>query len=656
MAESGFEHDVFMMICTAGHVDHGKTQLVRMLTGCNTDRLKTEQERGLTIELGFAPCILGDGLCVGIVDVPGHEKFIKNMVAGVSGIEMTILVIAANDGIMPQTIEHLHIMELLGVSHGIVALTKTDLVSGERVQEVTGEIGALLDGTFMEGAPVCPVSSETFDGYPEFYTVLVANIQKLSKRKRSGVFRMPVAHVFTQKGFGIVVMGVPVDGTIGIGTQVEIVPGGQTGKVRAIQQFLRDTDAGEYGQCLALNIPEFSKKPPVRGQVVCLPGYLEPGHSFHARITAVHGLQIPLRNAEEVKFHTGTVEETGKIYLLEDDILREGKTGLATVVTSNPVVAAVHDRFIIRRPSPAATVAGGEILAVSQEAKKPRKRFIVDRLAAYTTFLQGIDPMSAGGMEKRCEYFLLQECAGEAPLHAVSKWTLLAPETALYCLSRLIEQKKVLQPGPDSYIHADRYATILKEVERRLERAVSEEGMLNITLTALQQGADWSPQLLKKIQDDLRQKNLIQRRGNTLILETAVEQLSDRDRCLMEKIVKTYEETGFVSPRPDELPGLLGDSQNNIERLVDYLCSRNRLIRLSKNVIIDHDAFVRAQEIVVNIISRDDVLDSAEFKLHIGSTRKYALAILDFLDARRVTVRAGNNRTLNPDFKRNLIT
>ena len=180
--------------------------------------------------------------------------------------------------------------------------------------------------------------------------------------------------------------------------------------------------------------------------------------------------------------------------------------------------------------------------------------------------------------------------------------------------------------------------------------------MLNITLTAFQQGADCSPQLLKTIQDDLRRKNLIQRRGNTLILQTAVERLNDGDRRLMEKIVKTYEETGFGSPRPDELPGLLGDSHDRIERLVDYLCSRNRLIRLSKNVIIDHDTFIRSQEIVVNIISRDGVLDSAEFKLHIGSTRKYALAILDFLDARRVTVRAGNNRTLNPDFKRNLIT
>jgi len=179
--------------------------------------------------------------------------------------------------------------------------------------------------------------------------------------------------------------------------------------------------------------------------------------------------------------------------------------------------------------------------------------------------------------------------------------------------------------------------------------------MLNIELTALQQGTGWSPQLLKMIQDDLRRKNLIERRGSTLILETAVEQLSDSDRRLMEKIVGTYETTVFCSPRPDELPSLLGDSPDRIGRLVEYLCSCGRLIRLSKNVIVEHDTFIRAQELVVTIITRDGVLDSGEFKNHLGSTRKYALAILDFLDARRITVRSGNKRTLNPDYRRNLI-
>ncbi|MCX6999945.1 MAG: GTP-binding protein, partial [Candidatus Sumerlaeota bacterium] len=216
----GVNPEVIMMICTAGHVDHGKTALVRLLTGCNTDRLKIEQERGLTIELGFAPCYLGNNLCVGIVDVPGHERFIKNMVAGVSGIEMAALVIAADDGIMPQTVEHLQIMELLGVRRGMVALTKIDLVSREQVERRIREIGEFLVGTFLEGATICPVSSETLEGYDHFYHTLVDSIKKITVARRRGVFRMPVERVFSRPGFGFVVSGIPVDGAIQVGDEV----------------------------------------------------------------------------------------------------------------------------------------------------------------------------------------------------------------------------------------------------------------------------------------------------------------------------------------------------------------------------------------------------------------------------------------------------
>ncbi|HPS00559.1 MAG TPA: GTP-binding protein, partial [Candidatus Sumerlaeota bacterium] len=201
--------EVLMMLCTAGHVDHGKTSLVTLLTGCQTDRLKEEQERGLTIELGFAPCFLGGNHCVGIVDVPGHEKFVKNMVAGVSGIAMTLLVIAADDGIMPQTIEHFQIMDLLGVRHGMIALTKTDLVEPDVVEQRIQEIRGFFAGTFLDGVPICPVSSHTFEGYPEFYQTLLDEIGRAAHRPRPGVFRMPVEKVFTQEGFGSVVTGIP---------------------------------------------------------------------------------------------------------------------------------------------------------------------------------------------------------------------------------------------------------------------------------------------------------------------------------------------------------------------------------------------------------------------------------------------------------------
>jgi selenocysteine-specific elongation factor len=644
-----------MMICTAGHVDHGKTQLVKLLTGCNTDRLKEEQERGLSIELGFAPCYLGGNLCVGVVDVPGHEKFVKNMVAGVSGIEMTVLVIAADDGIMPQTVEHVEIMELLGVRKGMVALTKIDLVSPERVQEITAEIRAFLEGTFLRGCPICPVSSETFVGYPEFYETLVREIGNLKKRRSVGVFRMPVERVFTQKGFGAVVTGIPVEGTIEIGAEVEMVPGNETGKVRGIQRFLRDATQAEYGQCLALNIPDFSKRPPRRGQVLCAPGYLKTSCQFHVRLKVVAGLQNPLRNAEEIKFHTGTCEEAGKIYFFEEKQVAEGPPVLATVVLHNPVAAAAHDRFIIRRASPARTIGGGEILAIAQEEQRARKAEVLAQLKEFVAFFESVDLTSAEGIDKRTEYFLSREQRLGGTAKDVAWATLLPPDTARESLARLTEGGKVLPLADDYYIHSEVYRACLSDVEGRVQKASTEDKLLSVTISDLHRDLNWPSPVWNRIQQDLERGNLLQRRGDKFVLPTAVQGLGDADRDLMNQILAVYERTGFQSPRPDELPGILRAPQPRIERLLGHLCNEGQLIRLSPLVLLSRNWFKKAQDLVVKIIREKGLLNSGDFKHDIHSTRKYALAILDFLDSRRVTVRIGNDRKLTGDYQRYLI-
>jgi len=644
-----------MMICTAGHVDHGKTQLVKLLTGCNTDRLKEEQERGLSIELGFAPCYLGGNRCVGVVDVPGHEKFVKNMVAGVSGIELTVVVIAADDGIMPQTIEHVEIMELLGVRRGMVALTKTDLVSPERVCEITEGIRSFLDGTFLRGCPICAVSSETFEGYPEFYETLVREIQSLEKRRSVGVFRMPVERVFTQKGFGAVITGIPVEGTIEIGAEVEIVPGNQTGKVRGIQRFLRDATLGEYGQCLALNIPDFSKRPPRRGQVLCVPGYLKTSYQFHVRLKVVAALQNPLRNAEEIKFHTGTCEEAGKIYFFEEKQVAEGPPVLATVVLHNPVAAAVHDRFIIRRASPARTVGGGEILAVAREEERTRKAEVLQQLKEFVAFFEGVDRTSREGIDKRTEYSLSRDQRLGGTARDIARATLLPLDAVGESVSRLIEGRKVLPLADDYYIHSEIYRACLSDVEGRVQKASTQDKLLSVTISDLHRDLNWPAPLWNRIQEDLERGNLIQRRGDKFVLPKAVQGLDDADRDLMGRILAVYERSGFQSPRPDELPGLLGAAQPRIERLLGHLCNEGRLIRLSPLVILSRNWFKKAQDQVVTIIREKGLLNSGDFKHDIRSTRKYALAILDFLDSRRVTVRIGNDRKLTGDYSRYLI-
>jgi selenocysteine-specific elongation factor len=651
LLRAGTDSEVLMMVCTAGHVDHGKTQLVKLLTGCSTDRLKTEQERGLTIELGFAPCFLGGGASIGIVDVPGHERFVKNMVAGVSGIDMTLLVIAADDGIMPQTLEHFQIMELLGVPHGMVVLTKIDLVPEERLRQVTHDIRGFLNGTFMQESPICPVSSQTFEGYPEFYDALVSRAKAVSRPRSLGVFRMPVAHVFSKTGYGTVVTGIPIGGSVRVGDTVELVPGNRQGRVTAMQQFLRDTDSGECGQCLALNIPDFGRQPPIRGQMLGPPGWLEPATTFHVRLRAISGLSRPVRHAEEVRFHAGTSEVRGKIFLLEAEDMAGGGSCLATVVVTKPVAAAAFDRFIIRRLSPAVTIAGGEILSVYRGDKPLRKKALAARLNERSDSFQGMDPRTGAGAEKRTEDSLRHDHGDAASVDTIAREVLLKPDIVSQCISRLHESGRVLDLGAGSFIHAEVYRRHREDVEALLERAAAREGILSMTLNELRRNRDWTPRLWQRIQRDLELRGVIKREGDRVVLEAAARDMDADESRLVQRILTLYQEAGYHSPRPDELPERLSISPDESGRLLDLLCARKELVRLSKNVVLDYDSFRRAQDMVVALITEHGTLDSADFKQNIDSSRKYALAILDFLDSKGITVRSGNLRRLAPNYK-----
>lgn len=647
--------DVVMMVCTAGHVDHGKTRLVGLLTGCNTDRLKEEQERGLTIELGFAPCMLGGNLCVGIVDVPGHEKFVKNMVAGVSGIDLTILVIAADDGVMPQTAEHLQIMELLGVRHGVLALTKTDLAGPELTEQRVSEIAAFLEGTFLEGAPICPLSCETGDGVFDFYDVLVREIEALTTRRRRGVFRMPIERTFVQKGFGSVVTGIPVSGVIAIGGQVEIVPGNTSGRIRGIQRFLRDANEGGCGQCLALNISDTGRTELERGQVVCLPGYLRAASIFHVLFKAAPGIEPAVRHGEHIKFHSGTVEEPGRLYLLDKTQCSAGQTALGTVVLGRAIAAAVHDRYILRRPSPAITAGGGTILAITYGADRPRKQEILERLAEFVRVFDGLDADTEAFVDASVGYFLRVVCTTGAPVSDISKGVLLSIEDVGASLERLRAANEATELPGGWWVAREAYAACLDNVTKRIEEATQQQGALSLTLSELQKGLDWPAPLWRAIRASLESQNVISARGEKVLLSGAADTLSEADRGLAARILDLFVQSAFHSPRPDEVSQQLGASPAAIERLLEYLCNEGRLVRLNKNVIIEYNTFRKAQDMVVAIIQRDGTLDSAFFKDHIGSSRKYALAILDFLDARRVTVRYGNERKLAQNYQKNLL-
>ncbi len=651
----GMSPEVVMMMCTAGHVDHGKTELVKLLTGCETDRLETEKERGLTIELGFAPCFLGGDVAVGIVDVPGHERFVKNMVAGVSGIELGILVIAADDGIMPQTVEHLEIMQLLGVKNGIVALTKIDLVTEERVQTLKDDIAKFSQGTFLEDTPIYPVSSVTFEGYEAFYNGLVERIKNIAVSRRSGIFRLPVERTFTTKGFGMVITGVATEGKISVGDTVEAVPGGQAGRVRGMQCFLRDAHSGGQGQCLALNIPDFTRTPPERGDVLCIPGYLKAATIFHLDISAVSEIALPIRNAEEIKFHTGTSECPGKIFVLEGKTLEGGSRGLVTVMLHEPIAAAVHDRVIIRRPSPQETVAGGEILGVSYGEQRPRRAIILDRLTKYRSFLGDTKPKSEEGEQRRVEWCLKEEMRSGGTTADIAKAVLLPPDVVKAHVDELINQSKVRAAQDTYFIHSEAYEEFSARATKILSASDNDTPTLSIPVARVRDGLAVPAPVWNLVEADLQEHGIVKKVGNTFVLKGAEDTLSPEERTLLEGIERIYRDTGFQSPRPAEIPEKLSAPKEKVERLLEHLYNEHRLIRLDKKVVLSREHLKKAQDMVVDDIKEHGKLDSGNFKNAIGSSRKYALAILDYLDARGVTIRTGNERTLAPDYEKYML-
>ena len=363
---------------TAGHIDHGKTALIKFLTGCDTDHLKAEKERGMSIDLGFAPCTVSD-LEVGIVDVPGHENFIKTMVAGASGIDGAIFVIAADDGVMPQTHEHLDILTLLGVKYGIVALTKADCVDHQRIENVAAEIQDFLIGTFLEEAPILPVSGITGQGFDVFYEALKELVAKIEPKKTDGVFRMPVERTFSVKGYGTVVTGIPVAGSVKIGDQVTLFPQGVKGKIKAIQVYKRKSEIAMVGQCAAINIPRWEYDTIERGNVVTFGEYFKPEQWYLCNLKVLSDIKSPLKNGTKIKFHTGTSEIVATVYLLKDKTISAGDRCLVQVKLNEPLVAAPRDHFILRTLSPVQTIGGGMIIeALGGKLKRSDQHAVQD--------------------------------------------------------------------------------------------------------------------------------------------------------------------------------------------------------------------------------------------------------------------------------------
>ena len=623
---------------TAGHIDHGKTALVKLLTGCETDRLKEEKERGMSIDLGFAPCKIAD-LEVGIVDVPGHENFIKTMVAGAMGMDAVLLVVAADDGVMPQTREHLDILTLLGVKRGFVALTKTDRVDDEHRELVIELTRDFLRGTFLEDAPICPISSMTGDGFDGFYTTLCSLLESIQPRRLDGVFRLPVDRAFSATGFGTVLAGIPVCGSARVDDEVVLLPQGLEGRIRQIEVYGRGSEVVKAGQCAAINMRHWDTGKIHRGAVLTLPGYFEPHEWFVGHLRLLPEIKLVVKSGTRLKLHTGTAEVPVTIYLLEHDPMTAGDEALVQFRAPAGIVAGPGDPFILRLPSPARTIGGGMLVEGGSRRLKRTRSGLVEAAKDCAAAI--------GNDHQFVTHAVRTVAAGAIVSTELSAQTKVQPERLGEILADLIEQGTVIELQPGLHIHRDMLVDLndrmLECVERFHKESPESPG---IVIDELRDSVGLDRAVANALIARLRvEKRLVESKGRLALPEHSAE-FQGPDAEHSSRIDALFRENPFRPPGMEELRDKTGADEATVKRILNALRQQHKLVRVEGGLYFHHDAVEKAREILVDHFQKEERLESVKFKYLLDTTRKFALPLLDHFDHVGVTRRSGNTRYL----------
>ncbi|OGD18699.1 MAG: selenocysteine-specific translation elongation factor [Candidatus Aminicenantes bacterium RBG_16_63_16] len=624
-----------LIVGTAGHVDHGKSALVKALTGIDPDTLPEEKERGLTIELGFifmdAP---GYDRQIVFIDVPGHEKFVKTMVAGASHIDLALLVIAADEGVSVQTREHFDVLQLLGIPRGIVALTKSDLVEAGRLAALEGEVKSFLLGTFMEGAPVIPVSALTGTGLDGLKSAIRREGGLVPKREDRGIFRMPIDRLFIMQGFGTVVAGTVLGGEVRAGDDVEIYPDGLKTRVRGIHVHNRDVERSGIGRRTALNIRDIGKHLLRRGQCIAAPGSLEATNRLDARLSLLKRHGKDLKNRERVRVHVGTDEAVVRLSLLDRGILSPGDSAPAQLLLESPAVALPGDRFVIRALSPAMTIGGGVVLDASPPKHKREDAAVIEEIKKLE-----------GPLEDRLEGLLLR--SGFRPLKAADLARRLGykAEVIRGPLDGLAAGSKIKRIGADkdeAYLHAGAYdelakrliSQVKKQTETRAYRPLTPVAELRARFQKLTDGAAFAAVLA----DLIDQRVLIQR-DTGIGLPGIGPARGKKEQELMDRVEMAFKRAGFASPLEEDIQRKLGVNLGPFREIMRSLVEEKKLVRLDPKVTYHQATVQAAKEMVLTHLARHQSITIAELRTKLGLSRKYAHAILEFFDKTGLTRR-----------------
>jgi selenocysteine-specific elongation factor len=632
-----------IMLGTAGHVDHGKSALVKLLTGCETDTLAEEKQRGLTIDLGFAPCRLADDRIVGVVDVPGHVDFIRNMVAGAHGVDVVIFVVAADDGIMPQTREHLHILSLMGLRHGLVALTKIDLVEANRSQLVIEDLRRLLAGTFLANAPISPISNITGEGYENFFDALNQVVTACEDRSSAGVFRVWVEDVFTIRGPGTVITGIPSSGLVRIGDPLTLLPAGLAGHVRRMQVYGDDATEARAGECVALNLPELGHEQVRRGMVLCASDAVAPVTMAEAELRILDSVKGKVDDFVEAHLHVGTASVLARVAMLEGTEMTAGQRQMVQLRLAEPLPLVPGDRFVVRANLPAqdqiglATIGGGRILGVSNVRLRRMKSWTLNSLAARRDALD--DPA------RWCE-LMLRESGLPLPVSDLQKICLLRSEEMTAILEKLRADGRVVSLPGGTLTHS----AVVEAAAAKMLAAVTSFHTANPQRAGLAREELFSlvggpADICELAAASLASAKRIERQGVVFTQAGWSARITDRDQQLSERISEAFQGAGWAGPAASDLATTLSEPIARVEKIIKLLVEKAVLVRLDERLCIHHDALEAAKQEALRLFGQKRSFSTMEFRDALGVSRKHAVPLLDYLDKLRFTVRSGHDRT-----------
>lgn len=632
-----------VIIGTAGHIDHGKTTLIGALTGRNTDRLKEEKERGISIELGFTYFDLPSGRRAGIIDVPGHERFIKNMLAGAGGIDVVVLVIAADEGVMPQTREHLNILSLLQVKKGIIALTKKDMVDQEWLEMITEQIRDEVADSFLKDAKIIPVSSTTGDGLKELIAEIDSVTEVVEEKDTHEAFRLPVDRCFTITGFGTVVTGTLISGSITEGDKIEIYPRKTETRVRSIQVHEKNVKTAYAGQRVAINIANVKLDEIQRGDVLARPGCMEPTMMLDAKLKMLTGADKSIDNRDRLRLYHGTSEIMCRVVLLDREELKPGESAFVQLRLEEETACMKGDRFVIRTYSPMLTIGGGKILEPNPPKRKRFKEDVIEELKI----------KEQGNPAEVIERYLIQNSDKYPEKKTIIKASgNMSAELYEKIAAELLEKQLIreFKLGDETYVLHIKY---LKDVETKLTELLEAyhrrnplKGGISKEELRTRVFEGMKPRLADLIFGYFEAEGIIKLENQYVAQRGFKVQFNKVQEQIKAVIEKSYEENRFNPPKLAELAETSRLDKNQCQLVYNALIDMGELLKLDEDIAFSKDAYNEAVELLRRHIKENGSIQLGQFRDLLGTSRKYAMALLDYFDQNKITKRVGDNRVL----------